>query len=106
MLRGGKVKGAEEPLTRDGPSDEARASLEGVLVSMRESWLAGIREGRGDSEAALAEDGPYSPQRAKTLGLVDEIGYLDDARDEARKASGAVRDETRFGRGAGADKPD
>ncbi len=100
ILQVGKFKGAEEPLTRDGPSEEARASLVGTLASIRESWIAGIRASRGDAASAAVEDGPYSPPRAKALKLVDEVGYADDARDEARKAAGAVRDEIRFGRGS------
>ena len=60
----------------------------------------GIREARGDAASAAVEDGPYSPLRAKALRLVDEVGYADDAREEARKAAGSVRDEVRFGRGA------
>jgi len=100
ILQVGKFKGAEEPLTRDGPSDEARASLVGTLTSMREAWIGGIRGARGDVATAAVEDGPYSPLRAKALKLVDEIGYEDEAREEAHKASGAVRDEVRFGRAA------
>jgi protease-4 len=103
ILQVGKFKGAEEPLTRDGPSDEARASLTGTLAGMRDSWISGIRVARGDVASAAVEDGPYSPLRAKALQLVDEVGYADDAREEARKAAGAVRDEVRFGRGASAD---
>ncbi len=100
ILQVGKFKGAEEPLTRDGPSDEARASLTGTLSSMRDSWVSGIRAARGDAASAAVEDGPYSPLRAKALKLIDEVGYADDARDEARKAAGAVRDDIRFGRGS------
>jgi protease-4 len=106
ILQVGRFKGAEEPLTRDGPSDEARASLEGVLGSLREVWLSGIRESRGWDAALAVEDGPYSPQRAKDLKLVDEIAYADDALERARKAVGAVRDEVRFGRGESGDKQD
>jgi len=101
ILQVGKFKGAEEPLTRDGPSDEARASLTGTLASIRESWVSGIRAARGDAASAAVEDGPYSPLRAKALKLVDDVGYADEARDEARKAVGSVRDDVRFGRGAG-----
>ena len=39
MLQVGKFKGAEEPLTRDGPSPEARASLTSTLADMRTSWI-------------------------------------------------------------------
>jgi protease-4 len=106
ILQVGKFKGAEEPLTRDGPSDEARASLEGVLASLREGWLSGIRDARGGEASLAVEDGPYSPERARALKLVDEIAYADDAQDLARKASGAVRDEVRFGRAEGGDKQD
>jgi protease IV len=35
FLQVGKFKGAEESFTRDGPSDEARASLEGTLADLR-----------------------------------------------------------------------
>ncbi len=100
FLQVGKFKGAEEPLTRDGPSDEARTSLQSVLTDMRGSWLEGIAAGRPRSGMADAvEDGPYSAKRAKDLGLIDEIGYSDDAREATRKAVGAVRDDVRFGPG-------
>ena len=101
VLQVGKFKGAEEPFTRDGPSDEARASLEGVLFDLRRGWLDGIKAGRGKPEAAsAAEDGPFSPWAAKDRGLIDAVGYADDAADDLKKVSGAVREETRFGGGA------
>ncbi len=106
FLQVGKFKGAEEPLTRDGPSPEARDSLESVLADMRESWLDGLGKGRpkpGAREAA--EDGPFSPQRAKEKGLIDEVGYFDDARDQEKTATGAVRESMRFG-GGKTDEPD
>ncbi|WP_394850395.1 signal peptide peptidase SppA [Pendulispora brunnea] len=109
FLQVGKFKGAEEPLTRDGPSPEARASLESVLADIRASWLDAIgkgltRDGQARPNAAVsAEDGPFSPSKAKERGLVDEVGYLDDARDAEKKATGAVREELRFGPGASDD---
>jgi protease-4 len=107
FLQVGKFKGAEEPFTRDGPSDEARASLEGVLVDLRAAWLDGIRAGRTRPEVvAAAEDGPYAPNKAKERGLVDEVGYADDALSALKGASGAKRDETRFGPGADPDEPE
>jgi protease-4 len=100
FLQVGKFKGAEESFTRDGPSDEARASLEGTLADLRASWIDGLKKGRGHDEVeAAVEDGPYSPAAAKARGLIDEVGYADDALTEAKKAAGATRDELRFGRG-------
>ena len=98
FLQVGKFKGAEEPLTRDGPSPEARASLEGTLSDMRKTWLDLIKSGK--KKDLPVEDGPYAPPLAKTLGLVDEVGYDDDAREAAKKEANAVREVVRFGPGA------
>ncbi len=98
FLQVGKFKGAEEPLTRDGPSPEARASLEGTLADMRRTWLDLVKDGK--KKDLPIEDGPYAPPLAKTLGLVDEVGYDDDAREAAKKESSAVREVVRFGPGA------
>jgi protease IV len=106
FLQVGRFKGAEEPLTRDGPSDEARASLEGTLGDLRGTWIDGIHAGRPQADADAPEDGPYSPNAAKVRGLVDEVAYFDEARTEAREASGAVRDVVRFGAGAEAGSDD
>jgi protease-4 len=100
MLQVGKYKGAEEPLTRDGPSPEARASLMGVLTDTRAAWLEAISSSRPKATAEIVEDGPWSPQRAKELGLVDEVGYYDDALAAVKSASGAVRERVAFGAGA------
>ena len=96
ILQVGKYKGAEEPLTRDGPSEEARASLEGVLSDMRDGWLEGFRASRPAVEK-MVEEGPHSAVKAKERGLVDDVSYADEVRDHARTEVGAVRDDARFG---------
>jgi protease-4 len=60
FLQVGKFKGAEEPFTRDGPSPEARTSLEATLADLRVGWLSGIRRGRPHIGESVPEDGPYS----------------------------------------------
>jgi protease-4 len=100
FLQVGKFKGAEEPFTRDGPSPEARESLQSTLADMRASWLEGIRKARPTIAEGAVEQGPYSVGEAKDHGLVDEVGYFDEARDALEKATGAVRSEVRFGAGA------
>ena len=92
FLQIGKFKGAEEPFTRNGPSPEAKASLEGVLGGhSRGQWLAGVAEGRGQEVRDAIEDGPFSADEAKRRGLVDAVGYLDEARDDVKKLSGLWR---------------
>lgn len=95
MLQIGKFKGADEMYTRDGPSPEARESLESTLASIRTVWLDGFRA-RGEKALAAAEDGPFSPEEALALGLVDSIGYSDQARDDARSL-GRGLPQLRFG---------
>jgi protease-4 len=100
FLQVGRFKGAEEPFTRDGPSAEARQSLESTLEDVRGVWVEGIRAGRSQASESAAEDGPYAGAEAKALGLIDDVGYFDDARDALEKAAGAVRAEVRLGPGA------
>lgn len=106
FLQVGKFKGAEEPLTRDGPSPEAKASLMGVLVDLRASWLANLSAARPKATADVVEDGPWSPEKAKSLGLVDEVGYADEAAKKLRDDTGAGRDRVIFGPGASEDDGD
>ncbi|MDP9000527.1 MAG: S49 family peptidase, partial [Myxococcota bacterium] len=97
FLQVGKYKGAEEPFTRDGPSPEALASLQTALVDIRAAWLDGIRTGRSRVGQAFPEDGPYGAPTAKERGLVDEVGYFDDARSAIQKETHAARVEVRLG---------
>ncbi|MBV9948590.1 MAG: S49 family peptidase [Myxococcales bacterium] len=106
FLQVGKYKGAEEPFTRDGPSPEARASLESTLADMRAAWLEGIKGARPAIAESAAEDGPYAAAAAKDRALVDDIGYFDQARDALEKETGAVRAEVKLGAGAAASPAD
>jgi protease-4 len=106
FLQVGKFKGAEEPFTRDGPSDEARQSIESTLSDMRAAWLEGIGKARPRIAEATAESGPYTAEEAKELGLIDDVGYFDEARAAIEQSTGAVRAEVRMGAGATSGGPD
>jgi len=111
MLQVGKYKGAEEPFTRDGPSPEARQSLETVLADVRQAWLDTIAKGRtldlGDAKRLpVVEDGPYSPLKAKELGLIDHVGFVQDALNIAKQHDSRMRERVVFGPGASAQGPD
>ena len=97
FLQVGKYKGAQEPFTRDEPSPEARESLEGTLRDIRSAWVTDINAGRKRELTDAVEDGPHTAEAAKTLGLIDQIGYLDEARDSARKLASAERTLVAFG---------
>src|ERR1019366_2968392 len=100
FLQVGKFKGAEEPFTRDGPSPEARQSLESTLADLRAGWLDAFAKGRPGAAQSAPEDGPYTPEKAREAGLVDEVGYFDQARSALEATAGAVRWDARLGPGA------
>jgi protease-4 len=99
FLQVGKYKGAEEPFTRDGPSPEARASIESMLRAQRSAWSAGILRGHPQTAEGAIEDGPYAAPRARELGLVDTLGYFDEARSAMEREVGADGEAIRFGPG-------
>ena len=70
-------------------SDEERAIFQGVIDNLYERFLAVVKEGRPglDEEKirTLADGRIYTADIAKAQGLVDDIGYLDEAIDLAKK---------------------
>jgi protease-4 len=68
-----------------------------VLASMRQSWLDGIRSARTDPQAvAAAENGPWVPKAAVSIGLVDHIGYESDVKRALKDRSGKSELESAF----------
>jgi protease-4 len=73
-------------------TDEERAIFQGVINGFYERFLAVIKEGRrnltADEIRKLADGRIYSGEQAKAVGLVDSIGYLDDAVELAKREAG------------------
>jgi protease-4 len=73
-------------------TEEERAIFQGVINSFYERFLAVIKEGRKHLTAEeirrLADGRIYSGEQAKAMGLVDSLGYLDDAIELAKKDAG------------------
>lgn len=71
---------------------EERAIFQGVIDGFYQRFLQVVQEGRpglsGDLIRKLADGRIYSGEQAKASGLVDEIGYLDDAVELAKKKAG------------------
>ncbi len=102
FLHVGRFKSGPEPLTNEGPSKEARESLESTLGSIREGWLAVDAKVPPTALEAL-ESGPFSPVEAKARGLVDAVGYESDALADAKKHAKVDALEVAFGPKSGAD---
>jgi protease-4 len=98
FLHMGKFKSGAEPLTREGPSEEARTSLVETLAAIRGAWLDESNEVRKNPALRSAlEHGPWSAGEAVEHGLVDEIGFETEALDAAKKAAKVSAVEASFG---------
>ncbi len=102
MLAMGKYKSGGEALTRTSPSEDSLRNLKDTLTDLRGEWLSGIAAGRSDADARKkhVEDGPWSPKRAQELGLIDHVGFEDEALESARRAGGTETTKVVFGPGA------
>jgi protease-4 len=71
---------------------EEKLIFQGVIDSFYDRFLAVVQEGRprlsADQIKKLADGRIYSGEQAKAAGLVDEVGYLDEAIDLAKKNAG------------------
>ena len=71
---------------------EERAIFQSVIGSLYERFVKVVQEGRPsmekDAVRRLADGRIYSAEQAHHLGLVDTIGYLDDAIDLAKHKAG------------------
>jgi protease-4 len=73
-------------------TDEERAIFQGVIDTFYQRFLSVIQEGRRNLSTEeirkLADGRIYSGEQAKALGLVDSVGYLDDAIELAKRQAG------------------
>ena len=105
FLHMGRYKSAAETFTEDGPTVPARESLEAVLGSLRRTWIDGLTASRAGTQLQkdghdiqkLVEYGPWSAEDASKSGLIDAIGYLSEARDDAKQRAHVEDVETSFG---------
>lgn len=100
FLHVGKFKSGPEPLTHEGPSQEARESLESALGSLRAGWLE-LADKAGPGAKEALESGPFSPEEAKKRGLVDAVGYESDALADVKHRAKSDAMEVAYGPRAG-----
>lgn len=71
---------------------EEKAIFQGVIDSFYHRFLTVVQEGRrnlsADQIRKLADGRIYSGEQAKAAGLVDDIGYLDEAIEMGKKKAG------------------
>ncbi len=80
VVKSGKHKDIGSPLRP--MTEEERRLLQGVLDSIHEQFIQAVAEGRKvpvDTIRPLADGRIFSGDQAKSLGLVDSLGNLEDA---------------------------
>ena len=87
----GEYKSATEIFMRKGPSPEAKRMTNWLLDSLYESFLKMVAQGRGVKPERVRQwvDGAmYSPEEARTLGIIDSVQHRQDFEAELRKNFG------------------
>ena len=96
FLQMGIFKFAAEPFIRNNMSKEARAQYNLVLDDFYKTCYLGTvsRSRKGKKDMTLDEvgkiidQGPFTAKKAKDLGLIDEVAYLDDFQQIMQKSLG------------------
>ena len=82
VIHAGKYKDAGDVLTQTSMSPETREVLNAILDQYYGNLIATVAEGRKrqpDAVRALIDDGPFLARDALSSGLVDSLGYEDQA---------------------------
>lgn len=89
-VKSGAHKDIGSPFRKPTPGD--RLILQGVVDDLYTRFLDRVRESRTklpeDRIRPLADGRIFTADQALKVGLVDRIGYVDDAIEDARKAAG------------------
>ncbi|GAB4389829.1 MAG: signal peptide peptidase SppA [Thermodesulfovibrionales bacterium] len=89
VVKSGEHKDLASMFRELGP--EERGILQGVLDDVHEQFISAVAEGRGmpvEVVKELADGRVFTGRQAKELGLVDELGNLQDAIDLSAELSG------------------
>jgi protease-4 len=86
-----EFKTAINSLTDTGMTPPQREETDAILASVGGQIIAGIGAGRHLSQAQVRQDidaGPFFASEARQAGLVDRLGYDDEALAQARQRAG------------------
>ena len=93
MLHIGDYKTAYNAFTEKGYTPAHREATESMTRDLYEQVVRDIAEGRKKTEAdvrALIDEGPFSPEDALRVGLVDDLAYADQIDDKFKIPGGRI----------------
>ena len=96
FLQIGPYKTAANQITQHGFTPEHREMLEGLNRDLYEQLVRGIADARRksvDDVRALLDEGPFTPETAHRVGLVDGLAYFDQLDDRIPDLKSADGDD-------------
>ncbi len=90
----GEYKTASNSFTEHTFTPAHREMAESLNADLYEQLIVGLANGRHKSEAdirALIDHGPYLPEDAVRIGLVDDVAYEDELDDKVQLGKGSVK---------------
>ncbi len=89
--RRAEYKTAFEFLTEDAPTEASAEMMQALLDDLQGQLVRDIAARRGLEAGNLStviSNGPFTAAEAQELRLIDEVGYLDEARDALKQSLG------------------
>jgi len=90
-LQMGDFKNAGEPFSRSSMSEPLKKHMNAILDDLYGQMVDNIAEGRkktADEVKKLIDEGPYTVENAKTVGLIDHAEYQSDLKARLAKELG------------------
>jgi protease-4 len=94
LIQVGQFKGAADTFTRDDMPEPVAQTMNAILDDLQSEVVTAIAGGRKlgpDGVRALIDRGPFTAAQALAAGLIDDVGFDDEARAHAKHAGKAQR---------------
>jgi protease IV len=94
LIQIGEFKGAADTFTRDDMPAPVAETMNAILDDLQGELIAAVTAGRKLPEErvrALIDSGPFTSGQARAAGLIDDVGFDDEARAHAKQAGKAER---------------
>jgi protease-4 len=90
LIQIGRFKGAADTFTRNDMPPEVRETTEALVKDLHQAIVGAVVEGRRMDAAAVQasiDAGPLTAEQARARGLIDDVGFDDEARLHLRQAA-------------------
>ena len=100
VVRVGDYKAAVEPYTRTNLSEENRQQTQALLTDLWDKFLSTVGNSRdlavADLQKLADKEGFVDPKQAEKMGLIDRVGYYDNAVRKLQELTGESDEKPEF----------